>query len=97
MMKRRCRSTNNLGHPEPAPPAQEHRYRFPRDDRQVENGVQKRRVDRAPHPAISRKRGVHHQHVPHELVVGAVVRDVVEDDQGIENGHPEYEDYFGCA
>jgi hypothetical protein len=55
------------------------------------------RVQGAPHAPISRKGGVHHQHVANALVVGVVICEIVEDDEGIEEGHGEDQRYFGDA
>src|SRR5215469_2636178 len=66
-----------------SPPEQYPRNRFPRDDSQVENEMNRRRVDRAPQSVIPWKRGIHHQHMPHEFVVRSEIGNVVEHHQRV--------------
>jgi hypothetical protein len=39
---------------------------------------------RSPHTAVVREGGIHHQNVPHELIIRIEVRHIIEDDQAIE-------------
>src|SRR5580704_2931022 len=73
--------------PPSSPPTQNHRHEFPRDDRYIKCEVPSRLVERAPHPVVSRKCRVHHQHVTRELVIGIKIRDVVEHQQRVVQGH----------
>ena len=40
---------------------------------------------------------VHHQHVADELVIGVIIRNVIEDNEGIEEGHGEDQSDFSDA
>ena len=46
---------------------------------------------------VARERCVHLEHIANELVVGVIVRDVIEDDRGLEEGQREDPRDFGDA
>jgi hypothetical protein len=54
-------------------------------------------VDCSPHAVIARKRRIHHQGVADKLVVRIVVRQIIENHEGMEERDTEYEKRLGQA
>src|ERR1700728_2318750 len=59
--------------------------------------MHQRRIDGAPHEVVPRKGGVHHQDVADKLIVGAVIRDVVQHKNRVEKCDCKNENRFGNA
>src|ERR1700733_1157109 len=56
-----------------------------------------RRIDGAPREMVPRKGRVHHQDVADKLIVGAVIREVVQDQNRVEKCDCKNENRFGNA
>ena len=51
-------------------------------------------MDRPPHHVISRKRRIHHQHVPHKLVIRIVIGKVIQHHQRVVKRQPSRQREF---